>query len=221
MGQFVSVRYMKDLNKAVNHVKYIAYRDRSSGRNYGLFGEKADSVPVKDFVKTLKDKRTSHHTSAKIHTLMFTMSGDEWNRGNYMDGDYQSMIRNIMKDWQLERGITVEWVCALHDEKGHPHAHVVIKSVMKDSDGVERKLNINVKEEREWFREAWKHEKERVVGVRGGRPPLTRERSDLERARKKPRLAKDLLNNLNYQVNKMLEEEERKQHLARDYGIER
>lgn len=212
MGQFVSNRYMKSLKTAINHVKYIAYRERSSERGYGLFNDKNDNVEVKDFIKSLNDKRTAHPDVAKIHTLLFTMSGNEWERGNYLSGDYQTMIRNVMKDWQLERGITVEWVAAEHNEKGHPHVHVVIKSVMKDSSGVERRLKMTP-EDKEWFKNAFQEEKSRMIKLRGGREPITKER---QQQRQKPQLSKDLLNNLTYRIQQRLREEELKRQMERD-----
>jgi hypothetical protein len=208
---------MKSLKTAINHVKYIAYRERSSERGYGLFNDKSDNVEVKDFIKTLDDKRTAHPDVAKIHTLLFTMSGNEWERGNYLPGDYQTMIRNIMKDWQLERGITVDWVAAEHDEKGHPHVHIVIKSVMKDSNGVERRLKMTP-EDKKWFKNAFQEEKSRMVKLRGGREPLTRE---IQRKREKPQLAKDILNNLTYRIQQRLREEELKRQMEREYDIGR
>jgi type IV secretory pathway VirD2 relaxase len=211
MGQFVSNRYMKSLKTAINHVKYIAYRERESGRGYGLFSEKNDNVEVKDFIQTLDDKRTSHKDVAKIHTLLFTMSGNEWERGNYQPGDYQTMIRNVMKDWQLEKGITVNWVAAEHDEKGHPHTHVVIKSIFKDSDGIERRLKMT-QDDKEWFKKASQEEKSRMVKLRGGREPLPRQMPK----REKPQLAKDLLNNLMYSIQRRLREEELKRQMERD-----
>lgn len=213
MGQFVSSRYMKDLQKATNHVKYIAFRERSSERGYGLFNDKSDHVEVKPFLNSLKDKRTAHKDVAKIHTLLFTMSGNEWERGNYQLGDYQIMIRNIMKDWQLERGITVDWVAAEHDERGHPHVHVVIKSVMKDSDGIERRLKI-IPEDKQWFKKAFQEEKSRMVQLRGGREPMTRE---VQQRRQKPQLARDILNNLTYRIQQRLREEELKRQMERDH----
>lgn len=211
MGQFISIRYMKSLKTAINHVKYIAYRDRESGKGYGLFSDKSENIEVKDFVKTLDDKRTSHKDVAKIHTLLFTMSGNEWERGNYQPGDYQTMVRNVMEDWQLNKGITVNWVAAVHDEKGHPHTHVVIKSVFKDSDGIERRLKMTT-EDKKWFKKAFQEEKSRTVKLRGGREPLTRE----QQKREKPQLAKDVLNNLMNSIQQRLREEELKRQMERD-----
>lgn len=211
MGQFVSIRYMKSLKTAINHVKYIAYRDRESGKGYGLFSDKNDNIEVKDFVKTLDDKRTTHKDVSKIHTLLFTMSGNEWERGNYQHGDYQKMVRNVMEDWQLDKGITVNWVAAVHDEKGHPHTHIVIKSVFKDSDGIERRLKMTT-EDKKWFKKAFQEEKSRTVKLRGGREPLPRE----QKKREKPQLAKDVLNNLMNSIQQRLREEELKRQMERD-----
>lgn len=204
-NQFVSVRYKKSLKTAQNHVKYIAYRDRSTNEKYGLFNEKSEHVDVKAFVKSLDCKKTSHSETAKVHTLLFSMSGAEWEKSNFVDGDYQQMIRNIMKDWQLKEGITVDWVAAEHNEPGHPHVHVAIKSTYKDADGVERKLKIKP-EEKAWFKDAFKDEKRRIRGF--DIEPQTRN-FDRSKRLKQEIAGKDLFNTLVAQIKQRVKEEER------------
>jgi len=221
MGEFVSTRYMKNLNTAINHVKYIAYRERSSGEKYGLFTESKENIEVKDFIKTLDDKRTSHKDVAKIHTVLFSMSGNEYKRGNFQEDDYKTIVRNIMKDWQLERGITVEWAAAEHNEKGHPHVHVVIKSVYKDSNGVERRLTLTP-EDRQRFKEFFKDEKARIRDLRGGKEPeIPRNRDRNKEKERKPALAKDIVNNLISKIKQRLRQEELKRQFERDRDINR
>lgn len=216
--QFVSFRYMKDLQQAINHVKYVAFREREGDKGYGLFNERSDHAEVNDFLHSINDRRTSHPAAAKIHTLIFTMSGQEWQRGKYMDGDWQTMVRNVMKDWQLKNNFTVDWCASVHFEKGHPHAHVVIKSVQRDANGIERRLNVKMDENREWFKEAMKEEKQRMVHLRGGREPLTREQWLIERRRalQKPQMARSVLININNKIQQRLKEIEMKRQLERD-----
>lgn len=164
MGEFVSVGYKKKLGEAKNHVKYIAFRERSDGKNYGLFNDRSSNISVNDFCKKLDDKKISHSDIAKIHTVMFSMSGDEWERSGFIEEDYKKMVRNIMEDWQLKNGKRIDWVGAVHFEEGHPHVHIAIKSTYKDRDGIERRLNMNVKEEREWFRGQFREEKDAIRG---------------------------------------------------------
>jgi hypothetical protein len=220
MAEFVSTRYMKKLSTAINHVKYISFRERSSGERYGLFTEDKENIEVKDFIKTLDDKRTSHKDVAKIHTVLFSMSGNEYERGNFQEEDYKTIVRNIMKDWQLEKGITVEWAAAEHNEKGHPHVHVVIKSVYKDSNGVERRLKFTP-EDRQRFKEMFKEEKARIRELRGGREPLPRNREQDKERNKKPALARDVVNNLILQIKQRLRQEELKRQFERDRDINR
>jgi hypothetical protein len=214
LGEFVSVRYKTKLSEAVNHVKYIAFREREIGGQYGIFNEHSDNVDVKKFTDSLNDKRTAHPSVAKVHTLIFSMSGDEWERSGFQEGDYQEMVRRMMKDWQLERGIKVDWVAAVHPEPGHPHVHVAIKSVYTDRDGVERRLKMDIKEERAWFKQAFRHEKNRIRGF--DLPEYEYER-DRERGskiiNKEPDFGKDLLNNLVYQIKmRQLEAERQKEY---------
>lgn len=165
MGEFVSMGFKKNLGKAKNHIKYIAFRQRSDGKHYGLFNDRSNNVDVYKFNKSLEDRRTSHSSSAKIHTILFSMSGDEFKKSGFREEDYKTMVRNIMEDWQLKEGKRVEWVGAIHNEDGHPHVHIAIKSTYKDRDGIERKLNLSVgREEREWFRKQFREEKDQIRG---------------------------------------------------------
>lgn len=216
--QFVSFRYMKNLQQAINHVKYVAFREREGDKGYGLFNERSDHVEVNDFLNSLNDKRTSHSSVAKIHTLIFSMSGQEWERGKYIEGDWQTMVRNVMQDWQLKNNFTVNWCASVHLEKGHPHVHIVIKSVQRDANGIERRLNVKMGEEREWFKASMKDEKQRMVHLRGGREPLTREQWLVERRRvlQKPQMAKTVFNNLMFKIQQRLREEEMQRQYERD-----
>ncbi|MBY0077962.1 hypothetical protein H7K13_23840 [Priestia aryabhattai] len=164
MGEFVGVGFKKNLGKAKNHIKYIAFRERSDGKNYGLFNDRSDNVNVYKFTKTLEDKKISHSSVAKIHTVMLTMSGDEFKRSGFVEEDYKKMVRNLMEDWQLKEGKRVNWVAALHNEDGHPHVHVAIKSTYTDRNGIERRLKMDVKTEREWFRKQFREEKDLIRG---------------------------------------------------------
>lgn len=219
MSEFVSCRYKKKLGEAKNHVKYISYRERTTGERYGLFNEDKDNIPVKDFLKELDNPRTAHPDIAKIHTLIFSMSGDEWKRSYFKDGDYQDIVRNVMKDWQLQKGITIKWAAAEHNEPGHPHVHVVIPSVYKDRDGVERRLKITP-EDKKWFKEAFREEKNRIRGF--DLPPREREfERDRMEQKREPDFGKDLLNSLVSQIQQKMREEEFKRQMERDRDIDR
>lgn len=211
-SEFVSIKYKKSLKEAQNHVKYIAYRDRTSQEKYGLFNDKSDNVPVKDFVKSLDNKRTSHKDVAKVHTILFSMSGDEWKRSNFIDGDYQTMVRNMMKDWQLEKGITVDWVAAEHNEDGHPHIHVAIKSTFKDSDGVEKRLKI-MPEDRKFFKEAFREEKKRIRGF-----DIEPQQRNFDRSKRLNQeiAGKELFNALVFQIKQRMKENEREIEREKD-----
>lgn len=165
MGEFVGLGYKKNLGKAKNHIKYIAFRERSDGKNYGLFNDISDNVNVYKFNKTLDDRKISHDSAAKIHTVLISMSGNEFNRSGFIEQDYKDMVRNIMEDWQLKEGKRVNWVAAIHNEDGHPHVHIAIKSTYTDRNGIERKLNMKIdKEQRDWFRSQFREEKDAIRG---------------------------------------------------------
>lgn len=206
IAEFVSTKFKKNLGEAKNHVRYIAFRARETNEKYGLWDEEKEQVSVEEFCSSLEDKRTSHSSIAKIHTVLFSMSGDEWNRSEFQDGNYKEMIRNIMKDFQLSKGITLSWVAAEHNEKGHPHVHVAIKSVYKDGDGVERRLNIS-KEDREWFKDAFRQEKNRIRGYELEPPEREFDRSKRMNP-EPPSISKGFIDSLIFQINRRLQQEE-------------
>lgn len=138
-----------------------------------------------------------------IHTVLFSISGDEWNRSGFEPGDYQKMIRNVMKEWEIKTGYRLQWVAAEHRNPDHPHCHVAIRASYRDRDGVEHRLKIS-NEDRKFFREQFQKTKELY---RPFDPPPRELSYDLER---KPTLYIDtsLLDNLVYKIKKDLEQEE-------------
>jgi hypothetical protein len=198
LGEFVSHKFKKDLGEAKNHLNYIAYRSRETGEKYGVFSERQDNADLKPFMDSLDDKRTSHSEIAVMHTLLFSMSGDEWNRSGFEEQDFRKMIRDIMKDFELQKGITISWVAAEHNESGHPHVHVSIKATYKDRDGVEHRLKITP-EDKKFFKQAFKEAKDKTRGF---------ELPDRPREIPVRPLNTDLLDNLIFQINQRLREEE-------------
>lgn len=176
----------------------------------GLFSEHSDVADAEKFIESLKDKKFDHPDVATIHTVLFSMSGDEWEQSGFEPGDYQKMIRHIMSEYEIRTGHKVEWVAAEHRNPDHPHVHLVLRAAYKDRDGIERRLKIS-NEDRKWFREQFQKTKEIY------RPfdPPPRE-YDLYKDRQ-PNFHVDttFLDNFFYQVKKDLEHEEWERELAK------
>lgn len=211
MGAYASHRYLKSYDDAAAHVRYIGFREREDkSESLGLFSEEHDVADAESFIKSLDAKRFSHPDVPNLHTVLFSMSGDEWNRSGFQPGDYQKMIRNVMKEWEIRTGYRLEWVAAEHRNPDHPHCHVAIRAAYKDRDGVEHRLKIS-NEDRKFFREQFQKAKEnhRLID-----PPPKELAYERER---EPNLSLDtsLLDNLVYQIKRDLEREEWERELAR------
>lgn len=206
---YVSHHYCKDLSEAQNHVRYVAFRGRETDdERGGIFSKDSDVADVKHFIQKLDDKKTSHPSVAVAHKLLFSMSGDEWNRSDFEPGDYQKMIRNVMNDYELHTGRKLNWVAAEHRNPDHPHVHVVVKATYTDRDGIEHRLKLT-HEDRQFFKDAFQQEKNRTRGFELERPEREYERPN------KARSNTDLLDALLYEIEKDMRDKEREYERGR------
>ena len=210
---YVARRYFKTISKASNHARYIAFRDRlNEFEKKGLFTEKEDLINTFDFTKNLESNLTKHQSVAVAHTLLFSMSGDEFKRSGFEYGDYKEMVRDIMQKYQLEKGIKLDWAAAEHFKPNNPHCHVIIKSTFKDRDGVEHRLKLT-KDDVAWFRDSFEEKKDKMRGF--DKEHLMKIRShDLRRERNKHKnrqLTTNLLDSLIYQIKRKAKEKEYEQ----------
>ena len=87
---YASHRYIKSFADASAHIRYIGFREREDkSESLGLFSEYTDSADAEKFIESLNEKRFSHPDVPTIHTVLFSMSGDEWQRSGFEAGDYQ------------------------------------------------------------------------------------------------------------------------------------
>lgn len=211
MGAYASHKYLKTFADAAAHVRYIGFREREDkSESLGLFSERSDSADAEPFIKTLDAKRFSHPKVPNLHTVLFSMSGDEWNRSGFEAGDYQKMIRHVMKEWEIKTGYRLDWVAAEHRNPDHPHCHVAIRAAYKDRDGIERNLEVS-NEDRKFFREQFQRTKEMYRPID---PPPRELRYEQERPINF-NLETTLLDNLVYKIKQELQREEFERDLAK------
>ncbi|PGQ88336.1 hypothetical protein [Priestia megaterium] len=216
MGAYASHQYIKSFDDAEAHVRYIGFREREDkSESLGLFSEYSDAADADHFIESLKDKRFKHPDVATIHTVLFSMSGDEWKRSGFQPGDYQKLIRNVMKEWEIKTGYRLSWVAAEHRNPDHPHAHVAIRAAYKDRDGVEHRLKIT-NEDRKFFRQEFQRAKELI---RPFDPPPRDYDREYERYRgiEQPSLfgVDTFIENYFFEVKKDLQQEEWERELAK------
>ncbi|HAJ3957200.1 hypothetical protein WD019_19145 [Fictibacillus sp. Mic-4] len=222
MAGFVSHRYRKSLDDSREHVKYIAFRSRELATDRGgAFDAQRDNADVKAFLDNLDDKKTRHSSVAVSHSLLFSMSGWEWEKSHFERGDYQEMIRNIMKNYELDTGRKLEWIAAEHWHETHPHVHVVVKAVYQDRDGVQKRLNFS-EEDRAKFKELFQEEKNRLRGFDLDKE-LEREREErrLEWERQQKEKTRNdyidvLLSELKRNMEQELQREEYRRQMAKN-----
>lgn len=209
---YASHKYLKTFKDAAAHVRYIGFRDREDkSESLGLFSEQHDSADADAFINSLDAKRFQHSDVANLHTVLFSMSGDEWNRSGFQPGDYQKMVRHVMKEWELKSGYRLEWVAAEHRNPDHPHCHVAIRAAYTDRDGIEHRLKIT-NEDRKFFREQFQKTKEQF------RPydPPPRELSQYREREQPLFIDTSFIDNLFYRIKHDLEREEFEKELAKN-----
>lgn len=142
------ITYTKELAGAAASVRYYAFRTREVEQaRIGIFDRHSDNADVRKFIKRLDDPltrdrpgRPAKYQYAKMHRLLFTMSGAEFRRWGLTS--WQPIVREALENFERRRGIRLDWVAAEHPSPKHPHCHVAIKSVYEDADGNRHRLQI-------------------------------------------------------------------------------
>jgi hypothetical protein len=111
---------VEDLNSSdTNYVKYIDERPQS----HGLFDELgiADPEAIQEEISNV---------NSYVWRGIVSLKEEDAIRLGYLKKDqWQDMLRKKMPDMAKEMGIPISnlrWVSAIHMEKGHPHAHIMI-----------------------------------------------------------------------------------------------
>ncbi|ADL06083.1 MobP3 family relaxase [Lacrimispora saccharolytica] len=132
--RFKNPNYKSTAGKNYAHVRYIATRPRVSkneGMNHGLFG-KLSPGPVTEF-EDWRDVARLVYVNSKKHITMYrsVISFDEETAAELNLTDqkaWQRYIENHIMTIAEKNNIRrehLQWACALHKEKHHPHIHVV------------------------------------------------------------------------------------------------
>jgi predicted transcriptional regulator len=117
----------KELEKGIEHITsddetYLKYIDERP-RSHGLFGQDGmeDPKEVQEEISNVK---------SFVWRSIVSLKEDDAKRLGYLSKDqWQDMLRKKIPDMANEMGIPItnlRWVGAVHMEKGHPHAHVML-----------------------------------------------------------------------------------------------
>lgn len=121
-------------SKNYAHVRYIATRPRvakNEGMDHGLFG-KLKPGEIEEF-KNWKDIARLVYRNSREHIIMYRsiISFDEKTAQELMLNDHkawQRYIENHIMTIATQNNIKrehLQWACAMHKERRHPHLHVV------------------------------------------------------------------------------------------------
>lgn len=132
--RFVNPNYKTTASKNYAHIRYIATRPRvakNEGMNHGLFGKLAPGA-IEEFADWRDVARLAYRNS-KQHIVMYrsVISFSEETAKELMLTDQKAWQRYIENHIMTIAGKNMikrehlQWACALHQEKNHPHIHVV------------------------------------------------------------------------------------------------
>lgn len=163
-------RPYRALNK---HIKYILDQKENQRNKVEPFGKFDHEKPTrKGFMKKLREQK-QHGVIA--HRLIFSLSEEE--RNNY-NVDLKELVRDSLEQYEARWKTKLDWIGAIHDVEGHPHAHIVIRG----RDELDRSVYINTDRMQQMARYAERSKERQRDRVKEPEPDFLLE---LERERQK------------------------------------
>ncbi|COE16436.1 Relaxase/Mobilisation nuclease domain [Streptococcus pneumoniae] len=201
----------KPITHIKEHIKYIEL-DREHHRTPPeLFTAAQDTIPRIEFFKKLNEQPKRGVVG---HKLVLSLSEDEQGR---FATDLKELVRDTMNRFEGKHNVKLDWIAAVHDDKGHPHAHIVIRGY--NQDGKQVGLYPSHLKDLQTFAE---QEKERQFErSKGKRKSLDFLRELAEEKEYEPALQPIEKKRSRNKEQKQQEEKQRPQRRRRDYEMER
>lgn len=142
---FVKIlKNVKSVKTLGDHLKYIGFRSRETrGDTLGFFNQTEDKANWKSFVDSVaNEKAFTHDRTVKAHKIILSLRNEDYQAYLASGRDYKDLTRQVMADFQAQKGVRAEWIAALHEKEGHPHVHIVLKAAGKDSDNSTKRIKI-------------------------------------------------------------------------------
>ncbi len=112
-------REARGLSKVKSHLKYLEHGKTHEFKPRG-FDESREGVTRGEFEQILEQQPAK---GVIAHKLVFSLSQDERDR---LGVNLKELVRETMKAWGQQMGRALTWIGFQHEDKGHPHVHVVV-----------------------------------------------------------------------------------------------
>jgi len=116
----------KPITHIKEHIKYMEADLEHHQNKPELFNKDQDKVDRRDFFKKLNEQPKRGVVG---HKLVISLSEDERLKYNT---DLKELVRDTMNCFETKHNVKLDWIGAIHDDKGHPHAHIVIRGYNED-----------------------------------------------------------------------------------------
>jgi type IV secretory pathway VirD2 relaxase len=107
------------LRKIKAHLKYLEHGKIHEEKPKGFDGAR-DDVSRAEFMERLEAQPAR---GVIAHKVVFSLSQDERDR---LGVSLRELVRETMRAWEEMLGRALTWVGFQHEDKGHPHVHVVV-----------------------------------------------------------------------------------------------
>lgn len=209
----------KDLKVLEKHLRYIGFRSRElQDEQRGFFDKNGNGADFKRFYQRVAENPALQHSKmVKAHKLVFSLRGKDYEAYKKSGRDYQDIIKRIMNDYEKKHKVKLDWIAAIHENKDHPHCHVVIKGVSDEAFNGRFKRIFFKAEDRDDFRTSFDREIEDHA-VYPERHPSIRESDykDLTMNFAMDRLLNDLSASLDREAKRSQHEQERAKRKAQN-----
>jgi len=120
---------LKKIDKVVAHAKYIGFRSQEKN-DRGFFAKYYDNIDYKKFIERIEENPALKHSStSKAHKLIFSLKETDYIAYLRSGKDFKDLVRATLAEYEKKHGIQLDWIANIHNAKGHPHCHVIIKAV--------------------------------------------------------------------------------------------
>ena len=121
LGYATHARKGKPIRAIKSHIKYIELEKEKHRDPVHLFSKDVDQIKRKDFFVKLNEQKRQ---GVVAHKLIFSMSEDEKNR---LGVSYKELLRETFEKYEEKYKTKLDWIASVHNDEGHPHAHVIIR----------------------------------------------------------------------------------------------